>query len=284
MPRLVVANAALFLAFGLALACGARTDLDLIAQAGSAAARGDGGGGASAGASGVGGASHGGYPSDGGTGPLSGGPGVGVGGVGGVGGGVAGFGGRPAGAGGSSGGKGGRSGAGSGGLQAGGAGLGAGGAGGEGGCSGPEICDGQDNDCDGVPDNGAGCPCNIHWYQTHAYLYCTTPSDWASAEAACASVGYYLVTIDNQSENAEVSSTASSYSTSKWWMGLNDRQSEGQFAWDSGSPVSYADWETGEPNDQGMSEDCAQLNRFYPSQTWNDEPCSTTLRYVCESP
>ena len=66
-------------------------------------------------------------------------------------------------------------------------------------------------------------------------------------------------------------------------MGLNDQAQEGTFVCEDGSPVNVTNWQRGEPNNVGGNEDSAQLNRFNPAFTWNDEPCSEAFPYVCES-
>ncbi|HIF07143.1 MAG TPA: lectin, partial [Gemmatimonadetes bacterium] len=64
-------------------------------------------------------------------------------------------------------------------------------------------------------------------------------------------------------------------------MGFNDRSSEGTWVWSDGSSVSYTNWHSSEPNDSG-GEDCGQMNRYHPTETWNDEPCSVSFNYICE--
>ena len=64
-------------------------------------------------------------------------------------------------------------------------------------------------------------------------------------------------------------------------MGYNDILSEGNFSWTSGINSSYSNWNVGEPNNSGGNEDCGQLNRF-SGGTWNDEPCTLSLQFVCE--
>lgn len=124
--------------------------------------------------------------------------------------------------------------------------------------------------------------CDKQTHDGHDYLFCDGQESWNDAKASCAAQGMSLVTLDDADEEAWVYSLASAHSTQKWWMGLNDRASEGAFAWDSGAPVSYTNWYPGEPNNSA-NEDCGQLNRFYPELGWNDEPCSLHLRYICES-
>jgi hypothetical protein len=149
-----------------------------------------------------------------------------------------------------------------------------------------EVCNGYDDDCDDVADDAGDCPCAVEYMGSdlsHPYMFCTTAASWTAGSSTCNAYGYELLTVNDASENAWADSTADTYSTAKWWIGLNDRASEGTFVWASGESVTYTNWHSGEPNNGGGNEDCTQFNRFHPSQTWNDEPCSSSFRYVCEA-
>jgi len=145
-----------------------------------------------------------------------------------------------------------------------------------------DSCDGADNDCSGLADDTGTCPCAVEHDGDRPYLFCETALDWNSASSSCATYGYHLVSIADSTENDWVDAAVDSYSTEKWWIGLNDQSSEGTWAWDGGESVTYTNWASGEPNDSGGDEDCVQLNRFHPDTTWNDEPCASSFRYVCE--
>jgi hypothetical protein len=144
-----------------------------------------------------------------------------------------------------------------------------------------EVCDGLDNDCDGTTDSTTACGCYVEYYGSDPYLFCTSSQSWDSANSTCQSLGYHLITIGDGSENSWADSTADSYSTSKWHMGFTDQWSEGNWQWADGSSVTYTNWQSGEPNG-GTSESCGQLNRYHPTTTWNDEPCSQSLNFICE--
>jgi hypothetical protein len=148
----------------------------------------------------------------------------------------------------------------------------------------PETCNGLDDDCDGAIDDGlAFCQCAMATFGGHTYAFCPQPSTWNAGSAVCSSGGYHLVAINSGAENNFVFNTANTISNDKWWIGLNDIAQEGTFVWENGSPVTYTNWAPGEPNDSG-SEDCGQINRFFPETTWNDEPCGFQLFFICESP
>ena len=150
---------------------------------------------------------------------------------------------------------------------------------------GVEVCNGYDDDCDGVADSSALCPCNLEYRSgdtLRPYLFCTSTQNWVNARDACDAEGYALVSIEDGVEDAWVNATADGYSTNTWWIGFNDRASEGSWVWQSGEPVTYDRWRPGQPDNQG-NEDCAEINRWHPAQTWNDIGCNRQMRYICEA-
>jgi hypothetical protein len=91
-----------------------------------------------------------------------------------------------------------------------------------------------------------------------------------------------LISINSLAENTWAVAEASSRSANKWWTGGTDAAVEGTWVWSNGDAWSYTNWHSGEPNNVGtFGEDCMQLGRF-GDETWNDEPCSSPFRYVCE--
>ncbi|XP_066269121.1 CD209 antigen-like protein E [Branchiostoma lanceolatum] len=65
------------------------------------------------------------------------------------------------------------------------------------------------------------------------------------------------------------------------WIGLTDRDMEGQFVWADGTPISfYRNWAPGEPNGDN-TKNCVHL---WPEANfrWDDMPCETDLFYICQ--
>jgi hypothetical protein len=109
-------------------------------------------------------------------------------------------------------------------------------------------------------------------YNSHSYYRSTGSMIWTDAKQACIGMGGHLVTIANESEQTFVFNTWPS-----GWIGFSDESVEGNFVWVTGEPVTYTNWNPGEPNNAG-NEDYAQ---FVGGGKWNDLP-NTSLPYVIE--
>lgn len=109
-------------------------------------------------------------------------------------------------------------------------------------------------------------------FNGHSYYRSTGSMTWTSARQACQDMGGYLVTITSAAENNFVFNTWPS-----GWIGFTDEVVEGQWRWVTGEPVTYTNWNGGEPNNAG-NEDYAQ---FVSGGRWNDLP-NVSLPYVLE--
>jgi hypothetical protein len=64
-----------------------------------------------------------------------------------------------------------------------------------------------------------------------------------------------------------------------YWLGANDRTTEGKFVWAAtGQPVTYTNWDGNNP-DNYKEEDCAQILTSNPSINgrWNDINCDSPV-------
>jgi hypothetical protein len=67
------------------------------------------------------------------------------------------------------------------------------------------------------------------------------------------------------------------------WLGGTDAVKEGTWVWSfSGLPLTYQNWNRGEPNANNSSENCLEIlaRGFYGG--WNDITCSYLWASVCE--
>lgn len=76
----------------------------------------------------------------------------------------------------------------------------------------------------------------------------------------------------------------------KYWIGLSDSETEGDWKWADGTKLSeYTNWGPQQPNDNSTkaNQDCVDIrlgsyrNRSYDGE-WNDVHCSKTKGFICE--
>jgi hypothetical protein len=109
----------------------------------------------------------------------------------------------------------------------------------------------------------------------HCYLVYNTTRQWQSAADFCLADGTHLVTISSAAEN-ELVRPSSGFR----WIGLEDIGSEGTFTWVTGEPLSFTNWNGGEPNGGGGENCGGMLN----NGRWNDFQCGDSWAFVCEFP
>ncbi len=144
-----------------------------------------------------------------------------------------------------------------------------------------EICDAVDQDCDGLIDDGPNvCPCPVVHRGDSAYGLCDLATSWGLARTACQSAGYDLAWIDDAAEDTWLRGQVRSVSTGPWWIGLNDRETEGRWVWANGAAPTYTGWAAGRPNTGLNLQDCAQIGSV---NGWSDALCLNFQPFVCKA-
>jgi len=130
----------------------------------------------------------------------------------------------------------------------------------------------------------------------HYYQLTGSAGTWADAQQAAIAAGGHLVDIASAEENAFLVSTFLLQPQDVFWIGFTDRVTEGNFQWTTGAPVSYTNWNPGEPNEghDGVSspegEDYAAIGWHFAQGfttvrgTWNDLPNIGCSASGCPSP
>ena len=107
--------------------------------------------------------------------------------------------------------------------------------------------------------------------------YLLEPSTWEMSEAAAQErLGAHLVTINDAVENDFIRNNVLNFDGNdrNGWLGLTDRDSEGNYVWVNNEPVGYTKWAPGEPNG-GASENYAGMVQTSPfwfdlQNNWGD--------------
>jgi hypothetical protein len=133
-------------------------------------------------------------------------------------------------------------------------------------------------------------PCDGMNYKGHCYTLhvSTTNVPWLTAKAKCEQErpGGHLVTFSTPEEVEYV--TGGLKPQVRGWIGLDDRATEGTWAWVTGEAVDVTNWRTSEPSNGGSTgnEDCATFSTPADTWRWNDLDCgggsTPTLSYICE--
>ena len=105
-------------------------------------------------------------------------------------------------------------------------------------------------------------------FRGHTYVLLDNPTGtkwWAGDEAEAVALGGHLATISSAEENAFIITNFSGPAAAAglqlpqsgpiWlFFGLSDQASEGTFKWVSGEPVTYTNWQSGQPNAEGIAD------------------------------
>ena len=94
-----------------------------------------------------------------------------------------------------------------------------------------------------------------------------------------------MVSIHSKEEDDFIKSLLQT-ETDDFWIGLNDKSSEGDFQWSDGSDFNYYQLEGRKNMNNGAGngeQDCVQLWQSDNFQ-WDDDHCNTKQKYICGAP
>jgi murein DD-endopeptidase MepM/ murein hydrolase activator NlpD len=113
----------------------------------------------------------------------------------------------------------------------------------------------------------------------HSYQRFDTPKLWSQAKESCSTQGGYLATVTSKEENDWIK-TQNLVGSHQWgiFLGATDAETEGTWKWITGEPFTYADWDSGQPDNWNGGENYVHL-----VLKWNDIGASNNLvPYLCE--
>lgn len=111
------------------------------------------------------------------------------------------------------------------------------------------------------------------------------PASWKEARDHCTETGGQLATALSQVEHDFIRGLASQSREGLVWIGLNDREEEGTFVWDSGEPLNPAVFFLADDPKNRFNKNCVLVDfEAIPEQSWSPEKCRERASYVCEYP
>uniref|UniRef100_G1PBI7 C-type lectin domain containing 17A n=1 Tax=Myotis lucifugus TaxID=59463 RepID=G1PBI7_MYOLU len=120
------------------------------------------------------------------------------------------------------------------------------------------------------------CPEGWLPFQGKCYYFSPNTKSWDEARKFCQENYSHLVIISSIDEQNFV--VKAHGSPRVHWLGLSDREHEGDWKWLDGSPVTLSFWEPEEPNNLN-DEDCVSMTK---QGTWNDLSCNKATYWICE--
>ena len=112
-------------------------------------------------------------------------------------------------------------------------------------------------------------------YGGHAYLP-TAEMTWSDAEGYAQSIGGHLVTINDEAEQWWLGDEF--FCLEEVWIGLNDPEASGAWAWSSGETGMTFTWAASEPT---PGDTVASMSVYYPYE-WSGDVASSTMPGIVE--
>jgi hypothetical protein len=145
-----------------------------------------------------------------------------------------------------------------------------------------EACNQIDDDCTDVVDDSPACACHLRKVGGVEFYLCDRPMSWADAAAFCQAQGHVLARIDNKAQSKDLYKEAKKLKKDKWWIGLSDREKEGEFRWADGTALGFTRWSKGQPDNDGCHEDCVALKDGAKGK-WHDTHCAQRRPFICST-
>ena len=65
------------------------------------------------------------------------------------------------------------------------------------------------------------------------------------------------------------------------WIGANDQETEDSFEWVDGTAITYSNWQTDEPDNDGTAQHCViMVKEDGETKTWADVSCSAEPQHL----
>ncbi|XP_053533490.1 C-type lectin domain family 4 member M [Ictalurus punctatus] len=117
------------------------------------------------------------------------------------------------------------------------------------------------------------------YFSSSFYYISIEKKSWTESRKDCRERRADLVIINNKGEQEFISKILS---RRKAWIGLNDRDREGEWKWVDGTPLNTGFWGQSEPNGAAR-ENCVVIHDHTdPVWNWSDYPCDVQFIWICE--
>ncbi|XP_027138871.1 C-type lectin domain family 4 member E-like [Larimichthys crocea] len=123
------------------------------------------------------------------------------------------------------------------------------------------------------------CPDQWNKVGNSCYFTSTSQETWYDSKRVCEKDNAHLVIISSKEEQKYLTTFGL-----RIWIGLTDEETEEDWKWVNGEPVTKPFWRDNQPDNYQRNEHCAELaGRSGNSlKNWNDLDCKRKLHFTCE--
>ncbi|XP_062291189.1 macrophage mannose receptor 1 [Scomber scombrus] len=122
---------------------------------------------------------------------------------------------------------------------------------------------------------------NCYWMVSNINLLTT----WHDAVTKCSETGSHLLIIESQEEQFFINAYLPDFhqvDIPDIWIGLSDKDQDGQFKWVDKTDINYSNYGSGWPQNTAGVWDCGQIFTGNYDGKWETANCFKTLGYICE--
>ncbi len=133
-------------------------------------------------------------------------------------------------------------------------------------------------------------------FEGHLYKFNNESLTWSEAKSKCESLGGHLPIVETAAENDFLVKLADKNFAREGrngreavWLGMTDADSEGNWRWIDGKPVTYTNWLLSQPNNKSNNEHSGMLwlsnEPTHPTGQWCDQPNKSeqhVMAFICE--
>uniref|UniRef100_A0A194AJL1 C-type lectin domain-containing protein n=1 Tax=Pinctada fucata TaxID=50426 RepID=A0A194AJL1_PINFU len=129
--------------------------------------------------------------------------------------------------------------------------------------------------------------CDDDWipFGDHCYHFSDNRLSWYDAKKYCNRQKSYLARSETPKENIWLQMQLRISNREKSWIGGTDAGHESNWRWESDAEtIDYKNFYKPQPDNGGGNEHCLEMNGSGVTSTymWNDRPCETQSKFVCE--
>ncbi|XP_047200502.1 macrophage mannose receptor 1 [Hippoglossus stenolepis] len=131
------------------------------------------------------------------------------------------------------------------------------------------------------PDGWSSFAGSCYWLISNINLLTT----WHDALTKCSDMGAHLLIIDSQEEQFYINGKLPDFhqvDIPDIWIGLSDKDQDGDFRWVDKSAVTFSNYGPGWPRNTAGVWDCGQIFTGNYDGKWETTNCFKSLGYICE--